>query len=65
MGGRVMIKDRLPRVDELVIEELSRAFSTDSILQRLDLNAEQKIAYLMATREIINYLETCRDENSN
>ena len=60
-----MIKDRLPRVDELVIEELSRAFSTDSILQRVDLNAEQKVAYLMATREIIIYLETCRDENSN
>ena len=38
----------VPRVDEIIIDELKRAFNTHSILRREDLNAEQKIAYIMA-----------------
>lgn len=53
----------LPRVDEIVIDEIKRAFSVHSILKRDDLNAEQKIAYITAVEEITNYLNTCREAN--
>lgn len=52
----------VPRVDEVIIEELKRAFDTHSILRRDDLNAEQKIAFIMAVDEVINCLSTWRDE---
>lgn len=51
----------LPRVDEIVIDEIKQAFSVYSILKRDDLNAEQKIAYITAVEEITNYLNTCRE----
>ena len=53
----------LPRVDEIIIEEIKHAFSVYSILKRDDLNAEQKIAYITAVEEITNYLNTCREQN--
>lgn len=53
----------LPRVDEVIIDEIKRAFSVHSILKRDDLNAEQKIAYITAVEEITNYLNTCREAN--
>mgnify|MGYP003083582369 FL=1 len=53
----------LPRVDEIVIEEIKQAFSVYSILKRDDLNAEQKIAFITAVEEITNYLNTCREAN--
>lgn len=53
----------LPRVDEIVIDEIKQAFSVYSILKRDDLNAEQKIAYITAVEEITNYLNTCREQN--
>ena len=53
----------LPRVDEIVIDEIKQAFSVYSILKRDDLNAEQKIAYITAVEEIINYLNTCRESH--
>ncbi len=53
----------LPRVDEIVIDEIKQAFSVYSILKRDDLNAEQKIAYITAVEEITNYLNTCREAN--
>lgn len=53
----------LPRVDEIIIDEIKQAFSVYSILKRDDLNAEQKIAYITAVEEITNYLNTCREEN--
>lgn len=53
----------LPRVDEIIIEEIKQAFSVYSILKRDDLNAEQKIAYITAVEEITNYLNTCREQN--
>lgn len=49
----------LPRVDELVVEEVRNAFRYDYVLKRSDLNAEQKIAYLIAIDEVVNYLDTC------
>lgn len=58
-----MTERNLPRVDELVVQEVKKAFDTHYILKRQDLNAEQKIAYLMAVEEIINYLDTCRSEH--
>lgn len=57
------MNERLPRVDELIINELARAFAPQSILKRQNLNAEQKIAYMQAIEEVLNYLNTCRDEN--
>ena len=42
----------VPRVDEIIIEELKRD----------NLNAEQKIAYIMAVDEVINCLSSWRDE---
>lgn len=53
----------LPRVDEVIIDEIKQAFSVYSILKREDLNAEQKIAYITAVEEITNYLNTCREAN--
>lgn len=53
----------LPRVDEIIIDEIKQAFSVYSILKRDDLNAEQKIAYITAVEEITNYLNTCREQN--
>ncbi|WP_308521030.1 hypothetical protein [uncultured Veillonella sp.] len=53
----------LPRVDEIIIDEIKQAFSVYSILKRDDLNAEQKIAYITAVEEITNYLNTCREAN--
>lgn len=53
----------LPRVDEVIIDEIKQAFSVYSILKRDDLNAEQKIAYITAVEEITNYLNTCREQN--
>lgn len=53
----------LPRVDEIIIDEIKQAFSVYSIIKRDDLNAEQKIAYITAVEEITNYLNTCREEN--
>lgn len=53
----------LPRVDEVIIEEIKQAFSVYSILKRDDLNAEQKIAFITAVEEITNYLNTCREAN--
>lgn len=53
----------LPRVDEIIIDEIKQAFSVYSILKRDDLNAEQKIAYITAIEEITNYLNTCREAN--
>ena len=53
----------LPRVDEVIIDEIKQAFSVHSILKRDDLNAEQKIAYITAVEEITNYLNTCREAN--
>ena len=53
----------LPRVDEIVIDEIKQAFSVYSILKRDDLNAEQKIAYITAVEEITNYLNTCRESH--
>lgn len=53
----------LPRVDEIVIDEIKQAFSVYSILKRDDLNAEQKIAFITAVEEITNYLNTCREAN--
>lgn len=53
----------LPRVDEVIIEEIKQAFSVQSILKRDSLNAEQKIAYIMAVEDITNYLTTCREQN--
>lgn len=53
----------LPRVDEVIIDEIKQAFSVHSILKREDLNAEQKIAYITAVEEITNYLNTCREAN--
>lgn len=53
----------LPRVDEIVIDEINQAFSVYSILKRDDLNAEQKIAYITAVEEITNYLNTCRESH--
>lgn len=53
----------LPRVDEIIIDEIKQAFSVYSILKRDDLNAEQKIAYITAVEEITNYLKTCREAN--
>ena len=53
----------LPRVDEVIIDEIKQAFSVYSILKRDDLNAEQKIAYITAVEEITNYLNTCREAN--
>lgn len=53
----------LPRVDEIIIEEIKQAFSVYSILKRDDLNAEQKIAFITAVEEITNYLNTCREAN--
>ena len=44
----------LPRVDEIIIDEIKQAFSVHSILKRDDLNAEQKIAYISAIEEITN-----------
>ena len=38
----------LPRVDEVIIDEIKQAFSVHSILKRDDLNAEQKIAFITA-----------------
>ncbi len=57
------IDKHLPRVDEIIIEEIKQAFSVYSILKRDDLNAEQKIAYITAVEEITNYLNTCREQN--
>lgn len=53
----------LPRVDEVIIDEIKQAFSVHSILKRDDLNAEQKIAFITAVEEITNYLNTCREAN--
>lgn len=53
----------LPRVDEIIIDEIKQAFSVYSIIKRDDLNAEQKISYITAVEEITNYLNTCREEN--
>lgn len=53
----------LPRVDEVIIDEIKQAFSVYSILKRDDLNAEQKIAFITAVEEITNYLNTCREAN--
>lgn len=53
----------LPRVDEIIIDEIKQAFSVYSILKRDNLNAEQKIAYITAVEEITNYLNTCREQN--
>jgi hypothetical protein len=53
----------LPRVDEIIIDEIKQAFSVYSILKRDDLNAKQKIAYITAVEEITNYLNTCREAN--
>ena len=53
----------LPRVDEVIIDEIKQAFSVYSILKRDDLNAEQKIAFITAVEEITNYLDTCREAN--
>lgn len=53
----------LPRVDEVIIDEIKQAFSVHSILKRDDLNAEQKIAFIIAVEEITNYLNTCREAN--
>lgn len=53
----------LPRVDEVIIDEIKQAFSVHSILKRDDLSAEQKIAFITAVEEITNYLNTCREAN--
>lgn len=53
----------VPRVDELIIDEIKRAFDTHSILRREDLNAEQKIAYIMAIDEVTNVLNSWRLEH--
>jgi len=53
----------VPRVDEFIIDELKRAFDTHSILRRTDLNAEQKIAYIMAIDEVTNVLNSWRLEH--
>lgn len=55
--------ERLPRVDEIVITTVKKAFDSSYIIKREDLNAEQKIAYMMAIEEVTNFLETCRNEN--
>lgn len=55
--------ERLPRVDEIVITTVKKAFDSSYIIKREDLNAEQKIAYMMAIEEVANFLETCRNEN--
>ena len=57
------IDRQLPRVDEIIIDEIKQAFSVYFILKRDDLNAEQKIAYITAVEEITNYLNTCREAN--
>ena len=55
----------VPRVDEIIIEELKRAFDTHSILKRDNLNAEQKIAYIMAENEGINCFSPRGEEQKN
>lgn len=52
----------VPRVDEIIIDELKRAFDTHSIIRRPDLNAEQKVAFIMAIDEVINCLSSWHDE---
>ena len=52
----------VPGVDEIIVEELKRAFHTHSILKRDNLNAQQNIAYIMAVDEVINCLGSWRDE---
>ena len=53
----------VPRVDGIIIDELKRAFDTHTILRRADLNAEQKIAYIMAIDEVTNVLNSWRLEH--
>ena len=52
----------VPRVDEIIIDELKRAFDTHSIIRRHNLNAEQKVAFIMAIDEVINCLSSWHDE---
>jgi hypothetical protein len=54
----VFVPNELPDI-------LAGCFTIDSVLDRKDLNSDQKLGYLQGIQEIINFMRMCVEERGS